>query len=321
MNAAWAISLDHLWRSATLPMWLAFAAAVFFSLIVLVTMLRAEKSVANGALTVITLLAIGVAAAATLRSSETADNAGAAPASVGSSFASTLPAMACLDELAGDMVLAACEKSVFASPESVAAAVSSSAVLLDRLRAHGDVAAADKAMTPDLSLLRRAVERDRYGLFAYVLQTRDRCMPESCPAYASLTDHKQVASNMGERFYEGLLTRYAPVWNAPPAMTAASTVPGVASLAGLPASVPTGKPTNAEFPSSSSIPPISIMTDTPAPAPKPPANAQAAPRPAPKKQAAPKEAPKETTREAPRPQAAAPAAPVQLAPGAPQADN
>ena len=318
MNAAWAVSLDHLWRSATLPMWLAFAAAVFFALIVLVTLLRAEKSVANGALTVITLLAIGVAAAATLRSSETTEHAVAASAPAGLQFASALPALSCLDELAGDMVLAACEKSLFASPESVAAAVSSSAALLDRLRAHGDVAAADKTMTPELALLRRAVERDRYGLFAYVLQARDRCMPESCPAYASVTDHKQIASNMGERFYEGLLTRYAPAWTAPPAIAAApSPVPGAATAAaaigGLPASVPTGRPTNAEFPSSSSIPPISIMTDTPVQAPKP-ANAQAAPRPAPKKQAVPKEAAKEAV----RPQ---PVAPVQLAPGAGQTDN
>ena len=39
----------------------------FFGIIVLITLLRAEKSVANGALTVITLLAIGVAVAATIR--------------------------------------------------------------------------------------------------------------------------------------------------------------------------------------------------------------------------------------------------------------
>lgn len=315
MNAAWATSLDHLWRSATLPMWLAFAAAVFFALIVLVTLLRAEKSVANGALTVITLLAIGVAVAATLRSPAATETAVVAPAPSNAQFTSALPALSCLDELAGDMVLAACEKSLFAAPESVAAAVSNSAALLDRLRAHGDVAAADKAMTPDLALLRRAVERDRYGLFAYVLQVRDRCMPDSCPAYASVTDHKQIASNMGERAYEGLLTRYAPAWNAPPASAGASAVPGVASLSGLPPSMPTGKPTNADFPSSSSIPPISIMTDTPVRAPA--ADAKAAPRPAPKKQAAPKEA----APAAPRPQAAAPAPPVQLAPGAPQADN
>lgn len=316
MNAAWANSLDTLWRSATWPMWLAFAAAVFFALIVLVTVLRAEKSVANGALAVITLLAIGVAASVMLRGPVTATEKVAAPAAANAQFANALPALSCLDELAGDMVLAACEKSLFASPETVAAAVSSSAALLDRLRSHGDVAAADKAMTPELALLRRAVERDRYGLFAYVLQVRDRCMPESCAAYASFTDHKQIASNMGERFYEGLLTRYAPAWNAPPAMAAAaSPVPGVASLSGLPPSLPTGKPTNAEFPSSSSIPPISIMTDTPVRAPA--ADAKAAPRPAAKKQAA----PKETAPAPPRPQAAAPAAPVQLAPGAGQADN
>ncbi len=57
MNWAWATSLDQLWRSPAFPMWLTLAAAGFFAIIVLITLLRAEKSVANGALTVITLLA------------------------------------------------------------------------------------------------------------------------------------------------------------------------------------------------------------------------------------------------------------------------
>lgn len=315
MNGVWANSLDQIWRAPTLPMWLALAASVFFALIVLATLLRAEKSVANGALTVITLLAIGVAAAATLRKSETAgqeaSHAVVAPPQVNAS----LPALSCLDELAGDMVLAGCEKVLFGSADSVAAAVSASAAQINRLIAHGDVAAANKSMTPELAGLRRAVERDRYGLIAYVLQSRDRCMPESCAAYAALTDRKQIVSNMEERTYEGLVTRYAPGWNAPPAAAAAAT----GALAGLPASVPTGKPTTADFPSSASIPPISIMTDTPAPAPKTPpaaANAQA-PRAAtaapPKKQPAPKAAA--------RPQAPAAPTPVQLAPEAPKADN
>ena len=67
MNWAWATSLDQLWRSPAFPMWLTLAAAGFFAVIVLITLLRAEKSVANGALTVITLLAIGIAVAATIR--------------------------------------------------------------------------------------------------------------------------------------------------------------------------------------------------------------------------------------------------------------
>ena len=58
MKWAWAATLDQLWHSPAFPMWLTLAAAAFFALIVLVTLLRAEKSVANGALTVITLLAV-----------------------------------------------------------------------------------------------------------------------------------------------------------------------------------------------------------------------------------------------------------------------
>lgn len=318
MNGVWANSLDQIWRAPTLPMWLALAASVFFALIVLATLLRAEKSVANGALTVITLLAIGVAAAATLRKSETAGQE-ASHVVAAPQVNASLPALSCLDELAGDMVLAGCEKVLFGSADAVAAAVSASAAQINRLTSYGDVAAANKSMTPELAELRRAIERDRYGLIAYVLQSRDRCMPESCPAYAALSDHKQIAANMEGRTYEGLVTRYAPGWNAPPAAAVAAT----GALSGLPASVPTGKPTTADFPSSASIPPISIMTDTPVPAPKTPpaaANAQvpraapAAPLPAAaKKQPAPKAAA--------RPQAPAAPAPVQLAPEAPPADN
>jgi hypothetical protein len=324
MNWAWVTtSLDQLWRSQSLPMWLALAAAAFFGLIVLVTLLRAEKSVANGALTVITLLAIGVAVAATLRGSDPAGKGGssAVPAATSApQVAASLPALSCLDDLAGDMVLAACEKVLFGSADAVAAAVSTSAARLDRLIALGGTAAADKIMTPELLTMRRAVERDRYGLIAYVLQSRDRCMPESCPAYASFTDHKQIAANMDQRAYEGLVTRYAPGWNAPPVAATAGIATAAGALAGLPASVPTGKPTTADFPSASSIPPISIMTEAPAPRAPAAANAQA-PRPAanaaapaaPKKPAAPKAAT--------RPQAPTAVAPVQLAPEGTQADN
>ena len=97
---------------------------------------------------------------------------------------------------------------------------------------------------PELQALRRAVERDRYGLMAYVLMARDHCTPASCAAFRSLADSRQIAANMDERVYENLITRYAASWNAPPAPAAGGLI------AGLPPSVPTGKPTNAEFPSS-----------------------------------------------------------------------
>ena len=67
MNWTWVASLDEIWRSPTFPMWLTLAASGFFGVVVIITLLRAEKSLANGALTVITLLAVGIAAAATIR--------------------------------------------------------------------------------------------------------------------------------------------------------------------------------------------------------------------------------------------------------------
>ena len=48
MNWSLATSLDQVWRSPAFPMWLTLAAAGFFGVIVLFTLLRADRSVANG---------------------------------------------------------------------------------------------------------------------------------------------------------------------------------------------------------------------------------------------------------------------------------
>lgn len=269
MNWAWASSLDHIWRSPTFPMWLTLAAAGFFGIIVLITLLRAEKSVANGALTVITLLAIGVAVAATIRGFEPGGlTASSAESRTVAAAAATLPQLSCIDDLAGDAVLNACEKTLFGSAESAAAAVSYAAAQITRLTGNGDVAAAEARASSELLALRRAVERDRYGLMAYVLTSRDRCTAASCPAFRALADNHQIVANMDEHVYENLITRYSPSWNAPP-LAAAS--PGL--VAALPPSAPTGKPTNADFPSAASTPPVSIMT--PEPGATPPARAAA----------------------------------------------
>jgi hypothetical protein len=321
MNWTWPTSFDEIWHSPTFPMWLTLAAAGFFALILLITLLRAERSVANGALTVITLLAIGVAVAATIR--------GFGPGGAGpqrdnqppqSMIAATQPALSCVDDLAGETVLNACEKVLFGSADAAAAAVSYAAGRITLLTAYGDVATANKNMTPELQTLRRSVERDRYGLIAYVLSARDRCQPGDCAAYRSLTDHNQVAANMDERVYEGLIVRYSPSWNAP-------ATPAAAAVAALPGSPPTGKPTNAEFPSAASTPPVSIMTPEPAPpaaapAPRPPPAATTAPTPPPrpalastaaKKQPAPKSRPAAPVQLSPAPGAPAPAAPAPAA--------
>jgi hypothetical protein len=263
MNGAWPTSLDQIFRTAAFPMWLTLAAAVFFGLLMLITLARAERSVANGALTVIALLAVGIAVAATIPGYGPAATSGAA-SEIATTPAATaaLPSLSCLDDLAGDTVLGVCTKAVFASAESTAAAVGYVAAQISRLTALGDAATAAKSMTPDMEALRRAIERDRYGLVAQVLQTRDHCTPTECAVFRSLTDNHQIITNMDEHLYDGLVNRYAAIWTAPPPPTVAA-APGMGALAAYPPSVPTGKPTNADFPSSASIPPVSIMSPEP----------------------------------------------------------
>jgi hypothetical protein len=309
MNWAWAASLDQLWRSPAFPMWLTLAAAGFFGVIVLITLLKAEKSVANGALTVITLLAVGIAVAATIRGFGPGNRGGSGETQFSRSISASLPALSCIDDLAGETVLMACEKALFGSPDAAAAALSYAASQITRLTAAGDVAAANQKMTPELQALRRAVERDRYGLVAYALAARDHCTPSDCAAFRSMADHTQIAANMDARVYESLITRYALSWNAPAA---------AAPVAALPTLV--GKPTNADFPTAASTPAVSIMTpepgaatppspprpavaNSPLPSPRPASAAALAPA-AVKKQAAPK--PPRT----PAPAQPAPAAPA-----------
>jgi hypothetical protein len=323
MNWAWVASLDHFWRSPSFPMWLTMAAAGLFGFIALIALLRADKSLANVALTVMTLLAIGVAVAATIRGfgpggSSSAETQSARPVSA------ALPALSCIDDLAGDTVLAACEKVLFGSAESAAAAVSYAASRINRLTASGDVATANNAMTGDLQALRRSVERDRYGLMAYVLVARDRCTPADCAAFQALADRHQIVANMDEKIYDGLIARYASSWNLPPAPAAAP-----APVAALAPTMPTGKPTTADFPTAANTPAVNIMTPEPGPAtlsPPPPrapaASLANAPLPSPRPAATPAAAPAlAAAKKPPAPKQPRTAGPVQLAPAAPPAST
>lgn len=326
MNRAWATSLENFWHSASLPMWLTIAAAGFFAVILLVTLFRADRSIANGALTVITLLAIGVAVTTMLRAPGGGSRAGqSSDLKSPAQLTASLPALACLDGLAGESVESACERALFASADSVAAAVSYTAGQITRLAAFGNVATASKSMTPELNALRRTVERDRYGLVAQVLVTREGCtLASSCAFFQSLTNSAQISSNMSERLYEGFVGRYAAIWNAPAASAAASGS-GIAPVAALGTVPPSGKPLSGDFPSAASIPPINIMTPEPAAqgtqsAPRPAENAAAPPvRAAPVAANPPASAPAAAKKAAPQKSRAQ--APVQLAPPKESDDN
>jgi hypothetical protein len=182
--------------------------------------------------------------------------------------------------------------------------------LITRLTALGDVAAAKASMTPELLAMRRALERDRYGMVAQVLTVREGCTGIQCTAFRSFADSRQISINMTERNFDAMVSHYAPMWNAPPSMSP------MAALG--PPSLPTGKPTNAEFPSAASTPAVSIMNPEPTSGTSPnvqrpvqPAvNAQKQPPPAPAAPTAAMASAKKPAAKRP-----APAAPTQLAPG------
>jgi len=188
-------------------------------------------------------------------------------------------ALACLDAGAGETVENACERQVFATPQSAAAAV---AYLAARIALLQDAAALhDKSVTAALAESRRTVELDRFGLAAQVLAARAGCTVEHCAAFALVDDANALKSNMKAQAYEQYVSRYAAAWNAapertpvaaeaPPALAAAPAAPLPATVAAPFASANEAgtlplKPVDKkwDFPSAASIPPVSIMNAEP----------------------------------------------------------
>src|SRR6478735_9558083 len=101
MSGALLERIEALWASPSLGMWAMVAAAVIVALVLFVIVLKADRSLANGALAVITLLALGVASAALMRDR---------PAAVAAGGGAGQGALACLDGLAGERVEVVCEK-------------------------------------------------------------------------------------------------------------------------------------------------------------------------------------------------------------------
>lgn len=172
--------------------------------------------------------------------------------------------LACLDPLAGDSVQAACESAVFASPASVATAISYVAAQLSLLSDMTEYARRGGSPIDDALLpLRRALEADPFGFLAYVLVVRDGCTSERCPPFALLRDPSHVRTNIIAQTLQHYLDHYRDVW----AKSAEEPVAGAADT------LPPGMAENApgkrkvsvdiDFPSAASIPPISIMNPEP----------------------------------------------------------
>jgi hypothetical protein len=198
-------------------------------------------------------------------------------------------ALACLDAGAGETVENACEKMVFRSPQSVAAAVAYMDARLALLSEAAKLAKrGDRSVMNTLAATRRAVALDRFGIVAHVLATRDGCTADKCAAFALVDDAEVLKANLRAQVYDQYVSRHADNWNkaapAPgpkaPAVSQTPAVPPVARLTPahpgtMPAPIKPGE--KWDFPSSASIPPVSIMGKEPPLPPGAKASAQAPP--------------------------------------------
>jgi len=214
-------------------------------------------------------------------------------------------ALGCLEPNLGETIDAACEKAVFADPETIAGAtayVAGSLSLLADAAANGWDVYYDAA----LAALRHRLEIDRFGLVAQVL-AGEGCSAAKCEKLALFADANRVSANLKARTFENLVARNSAGWPQP-ASAAAPAAP-VAAAPPPPGPAPSvGNGIN--FPSAASIPPVSIMTDEPS---QPPSQTGPGPAPA----AGPQKRPPAPARPAARAQTApaAPAAPpIQIGP-------
>jgi hypothetical protein len=127
-------------------------------------------------------------------------------------------ALACLGAGAGDSVEASCEQALFATPQATAAAVAFVAAQLALLADGAGFARRDPSYAETLAHLRRALEKDRFGLVAHVLAARDGCTVEQCRAFGLLNNTGRIRANLVERSYDFYVVRHASRW--PPTVRA-----------------------------------------------------------------------------------------------------
>jgi membrane protein implicated in regulation of membrane protease activity len=284
MSLDWLPGLDLSTGTFTLPLWAIGVAAALFVALIVIAVIRSGLTEFGGLIFRAAIIVIAIVFGWTYvhRANERdrADERRAldqrAADLIGRAVAPG-SAIACLEATNTETVEGACERAVFASPETVAAATAYVSARLSLLAdAHEYTARRDQSYESNIAGLRRTVGADRYGISSQVLATRDGCTADVCDAFGLVYDDKKLRANLKDRLFDATVARYAVNWPT-------RTRPLASSGGGTPSGVPAGP--NVTFPSSQSIPPVSIMNSEPpqaaAPGNPPPAQA-AAPAPEPR---------------------------------------
>jgi hypothetical protein len=247
--------LDVTAGTLTLPLWAAGAAAGLLLLLLLLALFRAGFAAAIGAMVRLAFLLLAAVIAwkylPTLLDRDRSEERRALDQRLYELTARELApksVLGCLEPGLGDAVDNACEKELFAGPETVGAATALVAARWSLLTGALDYARGkDPNYDAKLDGLRRSLQADRYGFLAQVLSTREGCTAAKCEGLEKLADPSRVRANLNERTFEGLVARNAVAWGNRPHGGPVAAVPGAAPASGV------------NFPSAASIPPVSIM--------------------------------------------------------------
>lgn len=218
--------MEALFTAITVPTWAA-AIGVLAVVIVVISLFRGRAGhESHGTLNVLTQVAlvavIGGAAYLGLRHLEgmsrraernALEDRAAALLARASQPGSVL---ACVDGTSEPALAEACERTLFAEPQRVAAAL---AHVRERLLFVADAVAYAEAR--DASYLDRvrefrdSIETDAYGFVAHVMATEDKCTPEACARFRILRDPAKVKDNLAAKRMESLVGKHAAAWREP----------------------------------------------------------------------------------------------------------
>jgi hypothetical protein len=258
------------------PLWIAAGAAALLAVMVCALAFGRERKGAPAAFGRVLLIALsgglcGVLAWALLANGAARDRAAerrALEARAAQLSAQALRAgspLACFDAAIGETIETACTRALFASPNTVAGAISYVAAqfaLLSDMTAYAD--RGGKGIDATLEPLRRALEADPFGILAHVLSTRDGCTAEKCPPLRLLHDASHVRTNLIAQTLDRYVDQYREAWAKLPDGQLAE-LPDAQPVGALEPNAP-GKrkvTVNIDFPNADSIPPISIMNPEP----------------------------------------------------------
>jgi hypothetical protein len=297
-------NFDFATNTLAVPAWAAGAIVAVFVVIAVLALIRSGSGLAGAVLRVaaafFALAAVGLVLEQGALRERSAERRALDQRAADLDARAVLPgsALGCLNAVAGDAVETACEKAVFATPQSVAAAVSYVSARLALLADAVDFARRGGGYESALAALRLPIETDRFGIVAHVLSVRDSCTPLLCDTYVLLHDPDRVQANLREQLFARYVDRYAAEWSR--AQTPVAEAPGntFTTASAPPAATAVPVPSKYDFPSAASIPPVSIMTAEPSAPPEAKPAPAAAPRrtqhaaaPLPRPRAAPARAP------------------------------